>query len=169
LDFGYINDPSAFIHVKIDKDKKKLYIVEEYVKTGMLNDEIANVIKQLGYSKEEVTADSAEQKSIAEIRKLGIDRIVPTKKGKGSIVQGLQILQQFDITIDERCFKTIEEFDNYTWKKDKDTEEYTNEPVDTYNHCIDALRYSVERFYNRQNTQKKRTGNSIKNIKAMGL
>ncbi|WP_222123052.1 terminase large subunit, partial [Staphylococcus saprophyticus] len=72
----------------IDKDKKKLYIVEEYVKTGMLNDEIAKVIKQLGYSKEEVTADSAEQKSIAEIRKLGIERIVPTKKGKGSIVQG---------------------------------------------------------------------------------
>lgn len=85
LDFGYINDPSAFIHVKIDKDKKKLYIVEEYVKTGMLNDEIANVIKQLGYSKEEVTADSAEQKSIAEIRKLGIERIVPTKKVKAQL------------------------------------------------------------------------------------
>ena len=53
---------------------------------------------------------------------------------------------QFDITIDERCFKTIEEFDNYTWQKDKNTDEYLNEPVDTYNHCIDALRYSVERF-----------------------
>ena len=54
---------------------------------------------------------------------------------------------QFDIVIDERCFKTIEEFDNYTWQKDKNTEEYLNEPVDTYNHCIDSLRYSVERFY----------------------
>lgn len=169
LDFGYINDPSAFIHVKIDKDKKKLYIVEEYVKTGMLNDEIANIIKTLGYSKEEITADSAEQKSIAEIRKLGINRILPTKKGKGSIVQGLQFLQQFDIIIDERCFKTIEEFDNYTWKKDKETDEYYNEPVDTYNHCMDALRYSVERFYNVRKERKHNSSKSIKNIKAMGL
>ncbi len=62
LDFGYVNDPSAFIHSKIDVKKKKLYIIEEYVKQGMLNDEIANVIKQLGYAKEEITADSAEQK-----------------------------------------------------------------------------------------------------------
>lgn len=136
LDFGYVNDPSAFIHCKIDTKNKKLYIIEEYVKQGMLNNEIASVIKQLGYSKEEITADSAEQKSIAELRRLGIDRVRPTKKGKGSVVQGLQFLQQFEIIIDERCFKTIEEFDNYTWKKDKDTEEYTNEPVDTYNHCI---------------------------------
>ncbi len=62
LDFGYVNDPSAFIHSKIDVKNKKLYIIEEYVKQGMLNDEIANVIKQLGYAKEEITADSAEQK-----------------------------------------------------------------------------------------------------------
>ncbi|OLN92925.1 terminase [Staphylococcus saprophyticus] len=169
LDFGYINDPSAFIHVKIDKDNKKLYILEEYVKIGMLNDEIAKFIKQLGYAKEEITADSAEQKSIAEIRKLGVHRILPTKKGKGSIVQGLQFLQQFDIIIDERCFKTIEEFDNYTWQKDKNTDEYMNEPVDTYNHCIDALRYSVERFYNNRNKHKKPTSKNIKTIKAMGL
>ncbi|HCW8021839.1 TPA: terminase large subunit, partial [Staphylococcus aureus] len=117
LDFGYVNDPSAFIHSKIDVKKKKLYIIEEYVKQGMLNDEIANVIKQLGYAKEEITADSAEQKSIAELRNLGLKRILPTKKGKGSVVQGLQFLMQFEIIVDERCFKTIEEFDNYTWQK----------------------------------------------------
>ncbi|HCZ8459350.1 TPA: terminase large subunit, partial [Staphylococcus aureus] len=106
-----------FIHSKIDVKKKKLYIIEEYVKQGMLNDEIANVIKQLGYAKEEITADSAEQKSIAELRNLGLKRILPTKKGKGSVVQGLQFLMQFEIIVDERCFKTIEEFDNYTWQK----------------------------------------------------
>ncbi|MDK7194629.1 PBSX family phage terminase large subunit, partial [Lactobacillus gasseri] len=106
LDYGYVNDPSAFIHCKIDAKNKKLYIIEEYVKTGMLNDEIAEVIKRLGYSKEEIFADSAEQKSIAEMRKLGIERIKPAQKGKGSIMQGLQFLMQFDIVIDERCFKT---------------------------------------------------------------
>ena len=55
LDYGYINDPSAFIHVKADVKNKKLYILEEYVKTGMLNDELAKVIKQLGYAKERIT------------------------------------------------------------------------------------------------------------------
>lgn len=135
----------------------------------MLNDEIARTIKQLGYAKEEITADSAEQKSIQEIKKLGVERIKPTRKGKGSVVQGLQFLMQFDIVIDERCFKTIEEFDNYTWQKDKNTEEYLNEPVDTYNHCIDSLRYSVERFYKPK--MKKLTGvkQTINTIKSMGL
>lgn len=168
LDFGYVNDPSAFIHSKIDVKKKKLYIIEEYVKQGMLNDEIANVIKQLGYAKEEITADSAEQKSIAELRNLGLKRILPTKKGKGSVVQGLQFLMQFEIIVDERCFKTIEEFDNYTWQKDKDTGEYTNEPVDTYNHCIDSLRYSVERFY-RPVRKRTNVSSKVDTIKSLGL
>lgn len=169
LDYGYVNDPSAFIHCKIDAKNKKLYIIEEYVKTGMLNDEIAEVIKRLGYSKEEIFADSAEQKSIAEMRKLGIERIKPAQKGKGSIMQGLQFLMQFDIVIDERCFKTIEEFDNYTWKKDKNTDEYMNEPVDTYNHCIDSLRYSCSKFYKQKPKKKAPLKKSINTIKAMGL
>lgn len=166
LDFGYVNDPSAFIHSKIDVKNKKLYIVEEYVKQGMLNDEIANVIKQLGYAKETITADSAEQKSIAEISNHGITRIRSAMKGKNSIISGIQYLNQFDIVIDERCFKTIEELDNYTWKKDKNTGEYFNEPVDTYNHCIDALRYSVEMLMVNNKKQKK-TAKDLRMIKNM--
>ncbi|PTH38559.1 PBSX family phage terminase large subunit [Staphylococcus agnetis] len=163
LDFGYINDMSAFIHAKIDTKTKTLYIVEEYGKTGMLNKDIADVIKRLGYAKEQITADSAERKSIDELKRLGINRIVPTRKGKGSVVNGLQFLLQFRIVVDERCFKTIEELDNYTWQKDKTTGEYKNEPVDSYNHCIDALRYSVERFYNKP---VKRQGSAARNVKA---
>ncbi|HDT7017162.1 TPA: PBSX family phage terminase large subunit [Staphylococcus aureus] len=166
LDFGYVNDPSAFIHSKIDVKKKKIYIIEEYVKQGMLNDEIANVIKQLGYAKEEITADSAEQKSIAEISNHDIARIRSAMKGKDSIISGIQYLNQFDIVIDERCFKTIEELDNYTWKKDKNTGEYYNEPVDTYNHCIDALRYSVEMLMINNKKQKK-TAKDLRMIKNM--
>ncbi|HDD0303851.1 TPA: PBSX family phage terminase large subunit [Staphylococcus aureus] len=166
LDFGYVNDPSAFIHSKIDVKKKKIYIIEEYVKQGMLNDEIANVIKQLGYAKEEITADSAEQKSIAEISNHDIARIRPAMKGKDSIISGIQYLNQFDIVIDQRCFKTIEELDNYTWKKDKNTGEYYNEPVDTYNHCIDALRYSVEMLMINNKKQKK-TAKDLRMIKNM--
>lgn len=144
LDFGYVNDPSAFIHLKVDIDNKKLFILDEYVKKEMLNNEIAEVIKSLGYAKEKIIADSAEQKSIAEIRQRGINRITPARKGKDSIMQGVQFIQQFDIHVDERCFKTIEELENYTWKKDKQTNEYMNEPVDAYNHCIDAMRYACE-------------------------
>ncbi|MDT0888424.1 PBSX family phage terminase large subunit [Staphylococcus pseudintermedius] len=166
LDFGYVNDPSAFIHVKIDSDNKKLYVMSEYVKKGMLNNEIAQVINDLGYSKEKITADSAEQKSIMEIKANGIDRIVPAMKGKDSVMAGIQFISQFDIVIDERCYKTIEEFDNYTWKKDKNTDEYYNEPVDTYNHCIDALRYAVETLTIQKKHQKK-DKNTLRKIKSL--
>ncbi|MCE3336931.1 PBSX family phage terminase large subunit [Staphylococcus aureus] len=166
LDFGYVNDPSAFIHVKIDNDNKKLYVISEYVKKGMLNNEIAQVINDLGYSKEKITADSAEQKSIMEIKTNGIDRIVSAMKGKDSVMAGIQFVSQFDIVIDEHCYKTIEEFDNYTWKKDKNTGEYYNEPVDTYNHCIDALRYAVEVLTIQKKHQKK-DKNALRKIKSL--
>ena len=144
LDFGYVNDPSVFIHVKADIKGKKLYVLEEYVRKGMLNDEIAGIIKRLGYQKEVITADAAEKKSIAEIKRCGIARIKPAKKGPDSIVQGIGFLQQFQWIVDDRCVKTIEELENYTWQKDKKTNEYVNRPVDSYNHCIDAIRYAVE-------------------------
>ena len=165
LDFGYINDPSALIHVKIDTRKKQLYIIDEYVKTGMLNDEIANVIKQLGYAKERITADSAEKKSIAEIKRKGIERIKPAMKGADSIMSGIQFISQFDIIVDERCTKTIEELNNYTWKKDKNTDEYYNEPVDTYNHSIDALRYAVEELM-LKDKQGKKDAKQLRRIKS---
>ncbi len=114
------------------------------MKKGMLNDEIAQAIKSLGYAKEKITADAAEKKSIAEIKRNGIYRIRPAEKGPNSVVQGVNFLKEFKIVVDDRCVKTIEELENYTYKKDKATNEYTNEPVDSYNHCIDAIRYAVE-------------------------
>lgn len=139
-----INDPSAFIHVKVDEPNKTLYFIEEYVKKGLLNDQIADAVTALGYGKEIITADSAEKKSIAEMRRHGISRIREAKKGPDSIIQGIQFLQQFKLVVDERCVKLIEELENYTWTKDKKTNEYTNKPVDSYNHVIDATRYAVE-------------------------
>lgn len=144
LDFGFVNDPSAFIHVKVDQRNKRLYVLEEYTKKGMLNNEIARVIKQMGYSKEVITADAAEQKSIAELKRDGIDRIRPAKKGPDSVIQGISFLQQYELVVDDRCVKLIEELENYTYQKDKATNEYINKPVDSYNHCIDAIRYAVE-------------------------
>lgn len=144
LDFGYVNDPSAFITGRYDKVNKRIYITNEYVRKGMLNDEIAEVIHDLGYSKESIIADSAEQKSVEEIRRKGIARIKPARKGPDSVMNGIQFVQQHELIIDERCPKIIEELDNYTWLKDRKSGEYINKPVDLYNHCLDAMRYGLE-------------------------
>ena len=144
LDFGYVNDPSAFIHVKVDEKAKTIYCIEEYTKKGLLNGEIAKAIKQLGYSKEVIIADAAEQKSIAELKRNGILRIRPAKKGPDSVIQGISFMQQYHIVVDDRFVNLIEELDNYTYQKDRKTNEYINKPVDSYNHVIDAIRYALE-------------------------
>ncbi len=144
LDFGYINDNSAFVASWLDETNKVLYINDEHCKRGMLNDEIADAIKYKGYAKEVIVADSAEEKSIEEIRRAGISRIASAVKGKGSILQGIQKLQQYRIIVNPLCVNTIIELQNYAWQKDKKTGEYINVPIDDYNHCIDALRYSLQ-------------------------
>ena len=144
MDFGYINDPSAIIWGRYDKANKVVYITGEYFKKGMLNDEIAETLKALGLNKEIIIADSAEQKSIAEIKKLGITRIKPAEKGPDSVMHSISWLLQNKIVVDERCLAIIEEFENYTWQKDKKTNEYINKPIDSFNHGIDALRYGLQ-------------------------
>lgn len=142
LDFGFTNDPTAFV-VSFLKDNT-LYVAREYVKTGLLNDQIAKVITELGFSKSTIIADSAEVKSIEELRRAGLYRIYPATKGQGSILQGIQKLQQYDIVVDPCCEHVITELQNYAWKKDRQSGEYINEPIDEFNHCIDALRYSLQ-------------------------
>lgn len=144
LDFGYTNDPSAFIAVKVNLEEKKMYIFDEFQQKGMMNDTIADMIKAKGYAKDVITADSAEQKSIAEIKREGIYRIRPAKKGPDSVRYGIEKIKQFEIIVSPECRGTIEELKNYMWKKDRSTGEYINEPVDDYNHLLDALRYAVE-------------------------
>lgn len=142
LDFGYTNDPTAFV-VSFAKDET-LYIAKEFVKTGLLNNQIATVVTDLGFSKSTIIADSAEVKSIEELKRAGLYRIYPAVKGQGSILQGIQKLQQFEIIVDPSCEHVITELQNYAWKKDRQSGEYVNEPIDEFNHCIDALRYSLQ-------------------------
>ena len=144
LDYGFINDPSALLHVRVDDENKRLYVPDEFVRKGLTNDKIAEAIKALGYAKEQIRADSAEKKSNQELRNLGIPRVIDVQKGAGSVMQGIQYLLQYEWIVDERCVKLIEELENYTWKKDRKTNEYINEPVDSYNHCIDAIRYALQ-------------------------
>lgn len=143
LDFGFVNDPTAFVCSIADMDQMKLYIFDEHFQRGMLNGDISRMIKSKGYAKEQIIADAAEQKSIEEIRKDGIPRIKRCRKGKGSINHGIVKLKEFDIIVHPRCENMIQEFDNYSWKKDRNGE-YTNVPIDEWNHGIDALRYSIQ-------------------------
>ena len=145
LDFGYINDPSAIVWGFIDTVKKRIYVTGEYVKRGMKNNEIAETMHDLGLHKDKSYGDCAERKSIDEIRDKGVN-IEPTEKGKDSIIHGIQWIQQYELIVDERCFKVIEELENYTWKKDKKTGEYLNDPVDTFNHTLDAIRYGLNKY-----------------------
>lgn len=121
-----------------------MYIYDEYTEKGMLNDEIAEMIKGKGYSKEIITADSAEKKSIAEIKREGVPRIRAARKGPDSVKFGIDKINQFRIIVSPECEKTMFELENYVWQKDKSTGEYINKPVDDHNHILDALRYALE-------------------------
>lgn len=144
LDFGFTNDPSALVASFVDEENKRLYIFREWGNVGKTNPELASIITSLGFAKSTIIADSAEEKSIEELRRLGIRRIRASVKGKDSIIHGIQRLQQYEIVVDPDCEKVIEELENYSWEKDKLTGEYTNKPVDMFNHYLDALRYSLQ-------------------------
>lgn len=141
LDFGFIADPTALVAAIVDDVEKKIYIFDEVYQQGLLNSEIADIIIAKGYHKQMVIADSAEQKSIAELRQLGISGIKPAKKGAGSIISGIMQINEYELIVHDSCKHTINELKNYTYKQDKKTGEYINKPIDKYNHLLDALRY----------------------------
>ena len=144
LDFGFVNDISALGASLVDEENKRIYIFKEYGDTNKTNADLINIITALGFSKSVIIADSSEPKSIAEIKKGGIQKIKPCTKGADSIIHGIQKLQNYEIIIHPSCLGIITEFENYTWQKDKNTDTYINKPIDDFNHYIDALRYSLQ-------------------------
>ena len=144
LDYGYTNDPSAFVVPMIDLANRRIYIFDEFYEKAMSNKAIAEKIGAMGYAKENITADSSEPKSNAELRSLGL-RVSGAKKGKDSVLNGVQWIQDFEIIIHPRCENFIYEISNYTWMKDKFGKKI-NTPVDDFNHLMDALRYGIEKY-----------------------
>lgn len=143
MDFGFINDVSTIVASILDEANGRIYIFKEWGATGKTNDELAKIISSLGFSKSVIVADAAEQKSIEEIKRLGITRIKPCVKGPDSIIHGIQKLQNYEIIVHPSCDEMICEFENYAWQKNKDGE-YINKPIDSFNHYCDALRYSLQ-------------------------
>lgn len=145
LDFGYTNDPTAFIVLLADTEDKEIFIYDEIYKTRMSNQSIFDEIKYKGYDKEIIIADN-EPRTIAELKALGLTRIRPAKKGQGSVRAGIQKLQDYRIYVHPKCVNTIVELNNYTWEKDRKTGQTTTDPIDDYNHLLDALRYATEKL-----------------------
>jgi len=138
-DFGYSSDPAAYIKSHYDKKHKTIYVIDELFQTGLDNEALAENLKSLvGYRA--VICDSAEPKSIDELKKYGINAR-PALKGPDSVRHGIQWLQKHKIVVDRRCVNLIRELEQYHWKKDKWGESLPI-PVDRYNHGIDALRYA---------------------------
>ena len=144
MDFGYTNDPTAFIALLADEKDKKLYIYDEVYRTHMKNRDIHHQLKYKGFEKARICADSADPKTIDELKDLGLYRTFGAKKLKGSVKAGIQKLQDYKIYVHPSCVNTIVEFSNYVWATDKDTGKPSTDPIDEYNHLMDALRYATE-------------------------
>lgn len=144
LDFGYTNDPSTLFCGLLDLKGKRLFVFDEMYEKGLSNRKIAETITDMGYSKERITADSAEPKSIDELRGLGL-RVKAAKKGKDSIQNGIQWIQDLEIIVHPRCVNFLTEISNYTWDEDKFGTKL-NVPIDDFNHLMDAMRYALEQY-----------------------
>lgn len=141
LDFGFADDPTAFIRCHYDKNHKTIYVVDEFYRRAEFIDEIASELKQI-IGSETITCDSSEPRSIADLKRHNI-RSIPAKKGPGSIEHGVKWLQSHKIIIHPSCTNLIKELTSYKWREDKDGNTIPK-PVDMNNHCIDALRYALE-------------------------
>jgi phage terminase large subunit len=138
LDFGYAKDPAAIVAIYYYNGG---YIIDEVLyQIGMSNKRIADVLKNQPSAL--VIADSAEPKSIDEIKEYGIS-ILPANKGQGSINQGIQYLQDQRISVTKRSINLIKEYRNYLWQTDKEGR-IIDKPQGGYDHALDSLRYGME-------------------------
>lgn len=138
LDFGYSNDPTALVALYYYDGG---YILDEIIfQKGLSNKQIADTISAQEY-KALVVADSAEPKSIDEIRAYGIN-VIPAVKGRDSIRNGIQVLQDQRISYTKRSINLAKEYRNYLWARDKD-DKPTGDPIEIWNHTLDAVRYAI--------------------------
>ena len=140
IDFGFTNDPTTLLEVRMQDGE--LYVNELIYETGLTNQDISSKMEALGVSKSAlIVADSAEPKSIEELRRLRwtIDGV---KKGKDSVMFGINLLKGYAINVHASSVNLIKELEQYKWKVNKNGDSL-NVPIDEYNHAIDALRYLI--------------------------
>ena len=145
LDFGFSSDPCACVKCLYDADRKRVYILNELYEKGLTNDMLAEKLRTFA-PHGLITCDSAEPKSIFDLKRLGIFAL-PAKKGPDSLMHGIQWLRSCEIVVDPRCANMRRELTLYQWKRDRSGQSI-REPMDRDNHLIDALRYALERDMN---------------------
>ena len=134
-DYGFSNDPSTLVKTSIDKDNKIIYVQLCFYQTKLTTSEIAILNKKFA-GDNLIVGDSAEPRLITELSRH--NKVVPAIKGQGSITYGISLLQDYDLVIDADSTELIKELNNYCWLERK-----SQTPQDSFNHCLDALRYSV--------------------------
>ena len=140
LDFGYSNDPSALIEVKRKNDR--LYIHELIFKRGMTNQDLYNEMKNKGIHEELIIADSAEPKSIDELKRMGL-YVKPSIKGKGSVLAGIQILKGYEVFASKQSKNLLQEYQYYIWEENRDGIKVNKIKQNGQDHLMDAFRYAV--------------------------
>ena len=138
LDFGYTNDPTALVEIRLHRGN--LHVKEHLYRSGLTNQDISREMERIGIDRNElIIADSAEPKSIEEINRMGW-HIRGAIKGKDSINQGIDILKRYKLIVEGE--NIAKELNSYIWAKDRNGN-LLNKPIDSFNHCIDAMRYAV--------------------------
>jgi phage terminase large subunit len=141
MDFGYTNDPTTLIEIGLHAGE--LYWRELIYETGLTNPDISKELHALGFNKNElIIADSAEPKSIEELRRMGWN-VKPAVKGADSIMNGIDMIKRYKVNVYAKSRNLIDEFSSYTWKKDRNGNAM-NVPIDAHNHGIDAGRYALQ-------------------------
>ena len=130
----------------MDETNKTIWVFDEMYKHGMSNEAIAETVQRMGYTKEKIRADAAEPKSIDRLSNLGLSHIRKARKGKDSINNGIDLIQNYHIIIHPKCVNFLTEISNYTWDTDAKTGKKLNKPIDDFNHLMDAMRYAMEDF-----------------------
>lgn len=140
LDWGFSADPTALVHLVLAHGE--IWTDEVIYRTGMTNPDIAQAMKEAGLTgRDEIVADSAEPKSIAELNRMGYF-VKPCKKGADSISNGIDILKRYTWNVTRRSAGLRKELLAYKWKTDRNGD-MTNQPIDAFNHAIDAVRYAA--------------------------
>ena len=136
MDFGY-NDPTAFVAVAASQKDYRLYVFDEWCESTMENRRIASMIISKGYQNAVITADNEDPRTINELKKLGLWGIRPARKGRGSVLGGIQKLQDYRIIVNPKCTNMIISLSNYSWKKDEVDGSIKNEPEHAFSHmCL---------------------------------
>lgn len=145
-DFGFSNDPSGIVRLKVNRKKRIIYVMDEWFGYNVEIVHLAKHFLSVYPNPQSVpcTADSARPETISHLKKNGLPLIRAAKKGPNSVLEGVEFIRNYDVIIHPKCQTTLDEFDGYAWKVDEKTDEVLSELEDEDNHAIDSVRYALE-------------------------